>query len=80
VRVKLGGGLRAAHQIDWELTYSLHVARGVEFMSSLQYMIHPDNSQITATRTVPGNDFAYSLGIGIDLGYALGFRRGVASD
>ena len=81
VRVKLGGGgLEAAHQVDWELTYSLHLVRGVEFMSSLQYMIHPDNSQITATRTIPGNVFAYSLGIRIDLGYALGFMRGVASD
>jgi porin len=81
VRLKLGGGgQEAAHQIDWELTYSLHLVRGVEFMSSLQYMIHPDNSQIPDTRTIPGNIFAYSLGIRIDLGYALGFMRGVASD
>ena len=81
VRVKLGGGgQEAAHQVDWEATYSLHLARGVEFMSSVQYMIHPDNSQITATRTIPGNIFAYSLGVRIDLGYALGFMRGVASD
>ena len=80
-RIKLkGGGLQAAHQVDWELTYSLHLVRGVEFMSSVQYMIHPDNSQIAATRVTPGNVFAYSLGVRIDLGYALGFMRGVASD
>ena len=81
VRLKSGGdGEQAAHQFDWELTYSLHLVRGVELMSSVQYMIHPDNSQIPQTKTVPGNVFAYSLGIRMDLGYATGFRRGVASD
>jgi porin len=80
-RIKLkGGGSQAEHQIDWELTYSMHLVRGVEFMSSVQYMMHPDNSQIPATTSTPKNIFAYALGIRIDLGYALGFRRGTASD
>jgi porin len=54
--------------------------RGVELMSSVQYLIHPDNSTLPNTRTIPGNIFVYSFGIRIDLGYALGFMRGVASD
>jgi porin len=81
VRLKLGGsGENAAHQVDWELTYSAHLVRGVELMSSVQYLIHPDNSTLPNTRTIPGNIFVYSFGVRIDLGYALGFMRGVASD
>jgi porin len=80
-RIKAGGsGLNAAHQFDYDLTYTLHVTRGVELMSSLQYLIDPDNSTIPPTPTVPKNIFAFSLGIRVDLGYALGFARGVASD
>jgi porin len=80
-RIKAGGsGTNAAHQIDYDLTYTLHVTRGVEVMGSLQYIIHPDNSTITATTTVPDNLFAFSLGVRMDLGYALGFSRGAASD
>ena len=72
--------MNAAHQFDYDLTYTFHVTRGIELMSSLQYLIHPDNSTITNTRTVPGNLFAFSIGVRMDLGYALGFARGVASD
>jgi porin len=80
-RIKEGGsGANAAHQFDEELTYSFHVTRGVELMSSVQYLIHPDNSTIPDTTTVPKNLFAYALGIRVDLGYALGFLRGAASD
>lgn len=81
VRMKQGGGgTEAANQFDYELTYSLHVTRGVELMSSMQYTIHPDNSTIPDTTTIPKNLFAIALGIRVDLGYALGFHRGVASD
>jgi porin len=80
-RIKAGGsGENAAHQVDFDLTYSAHLLRGVELMSSLQYIIHPDNSTILDTTTVPKNLFVYSFGIRVDLGYALGFMRGVASD
>lgn len=80
-RIRSGGsGENAAHQFDFDLTYSLHIRRGVEFMSSVQYIIHPDNSTLPNTTTIPGNVFAWSLGIRIDLGYALGFMRGAASD
>jgi porin len=80
-RIKAGGsGTNAAHQWDYDLTYTFHVIRGVELMGSLQYLIDPDNSVITNTRTVPGNLFAISLGFRMDLGYAAGFGRGAASD
>jgi porin len=80
-RIKAGGsGMNAAHQFDYDLTYTFHVTRGIELMSSLQYLIHPDNSTITNTPAVPGNLFAFSIGVRMDLGYALGFARGVASD
>jgi porin len=80
-RVREGGsGTEAASQFDFEATYSFHVMRGVELMSSLQYMVHPDNSTLPDTTTIPKNLFAIALGIRVDLGYALGFHRGVASD
>ena len=30
--------LNAAHQFDYDLTYTFHVTRGIELMSSLQYL------------------------------------------
>jgi porin len=80
-RIREGGsGTQSATQFDFEATYSYHVTRGVELMSSLQYTIHPDNSVLPATTTTPKNMFAIAFGIRVDLGYALGFHRGVASD
>lgn len=80
-RIKAGGsGANAAHQVDYELTYTLHVLRGVELMSGLQYIMHPDNSTITNTAVLPRNLLVYAVGVRMDLGYLLGFRRGQASD
>ena len=80
-RLKAGGsGTNAAHQIAYDLTYSVHLWRGVELMPSLQYIQHPDNSTITKTTTVPANLFVYGIGIRMDLGYMAGFMRGGPSD
>ena len=80
-RIKAGGsGTNAAHQIAYDLTYSVHLWRGVELMPSLQYIQHPDNSTITKTTTVPANLFVYGIGIRMDLGYMAGFMRGGPSD
>jgi porin len=80
-RIKAGGsGTNAAHQIAYDLTYSVHLWRGVELMPSLQYIQHPDNSTITRTTTVPANLFVYGIGIRMDLGYMAGFMRGGPSD
>jgi len=80
-RIKAGGsGTNAAHQLAYDLTYSVHLWRGVELMPSLQYIQHPDNSTITRTTTVPANLFVYGIGIRMDLGYMAGFMRGGPSD
>ena len=80
-RIKSGGsGSNSAHQFDYEVTYSLHLVRGVELMASLQYVIHPDNSTIPDTAILPGNLLVYGLGIRMDLGYMAGFMRGQSSD
>jgi porin len=80
-RIKAGGsGTNAAHQIAYDLTYSVRLWRGVELMPSLQYIQHPDNSTITKTTTVPANLFVYGIGIRMDLGYMAGFMRGGPSD
>ena len=80
-RIKAGGsGTNAAHQLAYEVAYSLHLARGVELMSSVQYIQHPDNSTIPKTTTVPENLLVYGVGIRMDLGYMAGFMRGQSSD
>jgi porin len=80
-RIKAGGsGTNAAHQIAYDLTYSLRLWRGVELMPSLQYIQHPDNSVITKTTSVPANLFVYGIGLRMDLGYMAGFMRGGPSD
>jgi porin len=80
-RIKAGGsGANAAHQIAYEIAYSLHLVPGVELMPSIQYIQHPDNSTITNTTKVPENLFVYGIGIRMDLGYLAGFPRGQSSD
>ena len=80
-RIKAGGsGTNDARQFDYEVTYSLHLIRGVELMSSVQYIQHPDNSTIPNTAVLPKNLLTYSLGIRMDLGYMAGFNKGQSSD
>jgi porin len=80
-RIKAGGsGTNSAHQVAYEVTYSCHLARGVELMPGIQYIVHPDNSTKPATPVVPKNLLVYGLGLRMDLGYMLGFGRGQASD
>ena len=80
-RIKAGGsGSNSAHQFDYEVTYNLHLVRGVELMASVQYILHPDNSTIPNTPILPGNLLVYGLGVRMDLGYMAGFMRGQSSD
>jgi len=80
-RIKAGGsGTNSAHQLDYELTYSWHLTRGVELMPAIQYIVHPDNATIPKTPLVPKNLLVYVLGLRMDLGYMLGFRKSQASD
>ncbi len=80
-RIKAGGtGANSAHQFDYEVTYSWHLARGVELMPSIQYIMHPDNATIPKTPVVPKNLLVCVLGVRMDLGYMLGFKRSPGSD
>ncbi len=50
VRKKEGGtGVNALHQTDYDLTYSIHLVKGLELMPSIQYLVHPDNSSLPKT-------------------------------
>ncbi|MEA3177264.1 MAG: porin [Gammaproteobacteria bacterium] len=80
-RLKAGGtGSNAIHQIDYDVTYTWHVARGVELMPSIQYLMHPDNSTIPNTRVLPKNLLVWALGLRMDLGYIAGFPKTQSSD
>jgi porin len=80
-RIKAGGsGTNAAHQFAYDLTYSLHLTRGLELMPSIQYIVHPDNSELPKTPVLPKNLLVYGIGLRMDIGYMLGFLRASASD
>jgi len=80
-RAKKGGhGTNAEHQTAYELTYGWRVARGLELMPSLQYIVHPDNSSITNTAIFPKNMFVYGVSLKMDLGYMLGFDKTAGGD
>lgn len=80
-RAKLGGsGWNARHQFAYDLTYSLHLVRGLELMPSLQYIVHPDNSSIPKTPVLPRNLFVYAIGLRMDIGVLMGFRPAAAND
>jgi porin len=80
-RRKAGGsGWNARHQFAYDLTYSIHLIRGLELMPSLQYIVHPDNSSIPKTSVLPKNLFVYAIGLRVDIGVLMGFRPAAASD
>ena len=80
-RKKAGGsGWNALHQTAYDLTYSIHLVKGLELMPSLQYIVHPDNSSIPKTPVLPKNLFVYALGLHVDLGVLTGFKPAAAND
>lgn len=80
-RIKKGGhGSNAVHQTAYEISYGWHVARGLELMPSLQYIVHPDNSSITNTKIFPKNMFTYGISLRMDIGNMLGFQKAAAGD
>jgi porin len=81
VRKKAGGtGVNALHQTDYDLTYSIHLVKGLELMPSLQYIVHPDNSSIPKTSVLPKNLFVYAISLRVDIGVLMGFRPAAAND
>jgi porin len=80
-RKKAGGsGWNARHQFAYDLTYSIHLIKGLELMPSLQYIVHPDNSSIPKTAVLPKNLFVYAIGLRMDLGVLMGFKPAAAND
>lgn len=80
-RARKGGhGTNASHQTAYELTYGVRVARGLEVMPSLQYIVHPDNSSITNTAIFPKNMFVYGVSLKVDIGNMLGFEKAPGGD
>ncbi|HEY8681802.1 MAG TPA: carbohydrate porin [Rhodanobacter sp.] len=80
-RIKAGGsGSNNPHEITFELNYGWQLARGVELMPNVQYIIHPDNSGIPKTPVLPKNLFAFGLNLKVNLGSALGFMSAPRGD
>lgn len=80
-RIRAGGsGTNNAHPMAYELSYGWHVARGLELMPNIQYVVHPDNSALPNTPVLPKNLLVYGLNLRMDLGYMLGFKKAPAGD
>ncbi|WP_426700045.1 carbohydrate porin [Rhodanobacter sp. Col0626] len=80
-RIKAGGsGSNNPREMVYELNYGLQVARGIELMPNVQYIVHPDNSGIPKTPVLPKNLFAFGLNLKINLGGALGFMSAPKGD
>jgi porin len=80
-RTKAGGsGKNNAHQTDYELSYGLRLAQGLQLMPNIQYVVHPDNSTIPNTKVLPKNMLVFGLGLRVDIGYLFGFERAQADD
>jgi porin len=80
-RIKAGGtGTNNAHEVAYELSYSFHLARGVDLMPNIQYVVHPDNSGIPKTPVLPKNLLVYGMSLRVDIGSVLGFARAPSGD
>lgn len=81
IRKKEGGtGVNALHQTAYDLTYSIHLVKGLELMPGVQYIVHPDNSSLPKTRVLPKNMFAWVIGVRMDIGVLMGFHPAAAND
>jgi porin len=75
-RIKAGGsGTNNPHEFTFELNYGWQVARGIELMPNVQYIIHPDNSGIPKTPVLPKNMLVFGMNLKVNLGSVLGFVR-----
>ncbi len=72
-RIKAGGqGLNNPDEFPLELNYGFAVTPGVRFTPSVQYIIHPDNASIPATKTVPADAWVLGIKLTINFGGLLG--------
>ncbi|UPG92105.1 carbohydrate porin [Luteibacter aegosomaticola] len=74
-RKKAGGtGKSHANQLAFELNYGWKPTPGIVLMPNIQYIIHPDNSAIPATKTVPKNLVVYGLSMTVNISRLFGLR------
>lgn len=75
-RIKAGGtGTNSPHEFTFELNYGWQVARGIELMPNVQYIVHPDNSGRPNTPVLPKNMLVFGMNLQVNFGNALGFMR-----
>lgn len=78
-RIKAGGsGRNNPNQVAIELNYGWKPVPGITLMPNIQYLIHPDNSGIPATKTVPKNLLVYGLNLQVNISRLFGLRRPAA--
>ena len=78
-RIKAGGsGKNNPNQVAFELNYGWKPVPGLTLMPNIQYIIHPDNSGIPATKTVPKNLLVYGLNLQVNISRLFGLRRPAA--
>jgi porin len=78
-RIKAGGhGKNNPNQVTFELNYGWKPVPGITLMPTIQYYIHPDNSGIPATKTVPKNLLVYGLNLQVNISRLFGLRRPAA--
>lgn len=76
-RIKAGGhGINYPNEFPLELNYGIAVTPGVRFTPSVQYIIHPDNAAIPATKTVPQDAWVLGIKLTINFGGLIGLSTG----
>ncbi|KJV26270.1 hypothetical protein VI08_18910 [Luteibacter yeojuensis] len=78
-RLKAGGtGKNNPNQFTVELNYGWKPVPGLTVMPNIQYAIHPDNSGLPNTKTVPKNLLVYGLNVQVNISRLFGLRRPAA--
>jgi porin len=80
-REKAGGhGSNNPHEYSFELNYGWHLIPGVILMPNVQYIVHPDNSGLPKTATLPRNMLAYGLSVQLSFGGMFGLSAPTGGD
>jgi porin len=72
-RIKAGGsGTNNPNEFAFEMDYSALLYRGIRLTPNIQYIIHPDNSAIPATKVLPKDEIVLGMKLTVNFSSTLG--------
>ncbi|WP_260929273.1 carbohydrate porin [Novosphingobium sp. 9] len=80
-RLRLGGGgVENPNEYAFEASYGLQIGRSIRLTPNVQYIVHPDNSQLPKITFVPKNMVTFGLRLVVNVATLAGMPPAAATD